>query len=615
MKNKKIALIIAALAAIILTITLFYAYFQTEPITEKKPEDIKMDERISPLTNQGIILEIDRIRHRGLLDKLMTLGPSWKTKPQFYFISNIDGLEYISKDVAALGASSEIFFEDWDTIFNENKIIKDVKEEQKTANITLSIMEHEKTGLLGRHARNTEKEKICLIYDFRTGRWDGDDYFNDKDGYGHYIGENFEVWFNIYQTDSDGDGIPYWTEVNILHTNPTIDDSKLDPDNDGIPTNWEWKWGYDPFIQDDHSKLDPDVDGLENIEEYKMEKWFADPFHQDIYIEADGMARGGLFDPPHIFWEESQQAMIERFSQHNINLYIDYGWPNGPINGGGELLTHYQTISQDSGMMLQYYRNHFADERKGIFRYLVIGHSGAFTHPSEFHRYDTSLVWTGDPINTILEKQAFTPRLQRLTLAAVAMHEIGHSLGITPWSFPGCDNLSAYAFGKEHQEFLGKWGNYYSVMNYEYIFNKDLLDYSHGNNGPPYDQNDWNLLYLPTFQTESGMVEDVTVSPPISPDSVIDESGALGRLERSIEGWDFSEEITTNYLAHEYKKESDTWTTLNFKEYNFRAYVNSYSDNTSMEKNLRVYIQPVVPYAEWSLFQEGYLTSNKTVQW
>ena len=95
-----------------------------------------------------------------------------------------------------------------------------------------------------------------------------------------------------------------------------------------------------------------------------MQKWFADPYQRDIYIESDGMERGGLFDPPHIFYEESEQIIIERYAQHGINVYIDDGWPDGPINGGGELLPHIETISQDSGMMLQFYRHNFADERK-----------------------------------------------------------------------------------------------------------------------------------------------------------------------------------------------------------------------------------------------------------
>ena len=48
----------------------------------------------------------------------------------------------------------------------------------------------------------------------------------DNDGYGHYLGEFYEVWFNVYQADFDHDGIPYWTEVNVLGTDPTVDEKR-----------------------------------------------------------------------------------------------------------------------------------------------------------------------------------------------------------------------------------------------------------------------------------------------------------------------------------------------------------------------------------------------------
>ena len=102
------------------------------------------------------------------------------------------------------------------------------------------------------------KKKWRRTYDFKTGCWTGDDSFDDGDGYGHYIDDNYEIWFDAHMSDNDGDGIPYWTENNILGTDPFVDDSNLDPDNDGIPTVWEWKWGYDPLAYDNHSTLDSD---------------------------------------------------------------------------------------------------------------------------------------------------------------------------------------------------------------------------------------------------------------------------------------------------------------------------------------------------------------------
>ena len=73
---------------------------------------------------------------------MMKFGLSWRNEPQFYFITNMDGLEYISKDVAAAGgAQSETLFNIWDSMFMENKIVRDAEEEQETSEIILTIIE------------------------------------------------------------------------------------------------------------------------------------------------------------------------------------------------------------------------------------------------------------------------------------------------------------------------------------------------------------------------------------------------------------------------------------------------------------------------------------------
>ena len=238
-----------------------------------------------------------------------------------------------------------------------------------------------------------------------------------------------------------------------------------------------------------------------------MEHWFANPFSPDIYIEADYMEKKNIFDIEHVFWEESQQILIERFAQHGINVYIDDGWPGGPTNGGGEFLTYYERLSQDSGMMLQYYRNHFSEERHGIFRYLVVANSAGFCHPAMFNRYDQLAVGNGLSRMWSLTRMAFTPRTWRIALASGVMHELGHSLGIAPWNVPGNDNLS-FAEGRDAKErFLDEHGNYKSVMNYYYIWDHTLADYSDGSHGDG-DVNDWELFNLTLFQRETDVIED-----------------------------------------------------------------------------------------------------------
>jgi hypothetical protein len=325
-------------------------YKEEEEVIEEDPVRI-IDDRISPFENQGLIIEVNRIRHRGLYDKLMTRGNSWKKAPSYYWIVELDGLEYVSKDVEHLGKVTETLINTWDTMFQENKIVRDAEEEQESSVVTFTMVERVKSGLFGRRFNDVERDSFTVKFDYRTGRWSGDDNFRDFDGYGHVLGETFEIWFNLYQMDYDADGIPYWTEVNVLGTDPLRNDNDKDPDEDGIPTSWEWRWGYDPFTWDDHEKLDPDIDGLENIEEYELSKWLSDPYSQDVYCEVDYMGRGGLFDPPHIFREEAVQAITEKYAEHNIRLYFDTGWPDTPQGGGGSVRRLFTRFRNDFAVL------------------------------------------------------------------------------------------------------------------------------------------------------------------------------------------------------------------------------------------------------------------------
>jgi hypothetical protein len=605
-------MIIAGVAIIIVAIIIIVGVFAyTDIFKEEKKvvekEEFILDDRVSPLENQAIILEVLRIRHRGLYDKLMTPGRSWKSKPSFYYIAELDGLEYISKDVEHLGRVEEIVFTGWDTMFQENKIMRDAEEEQDTSEVTITLIERVKSGLLGRRSKDIERGKLTVTYDYKTGRWYGDDSFRDYDGYGHWVGETFELWFNIYQIDTDLDFIPYWTEVNILGTDPQRDDSDKDPDEDGIPTAWEWRWGYDPNKWDDHEKLDPDIDGIENIEEYQLEKWLADPYSQDIYIEVDYMGRGGILDPPHILWEESQQAIIEKYAEHNIKMYFDMGWPDTPRNGGGEVLPHYNQISQDSGMILQFYKHNFPDERKGSFRYVVMGHDGPFNHPAKSNVYDViHNAYNLKPLTLIKNLGAYgilpTGRGNRIKVASTLMHELGHSVGISPWTFEGCDNIS-YAYGRAaRKQYDETWGNYWSVMNYYHMYKTSLLDYSDGSNGAPYDQNDWMMLFVPSYQYNAELIEEIFFEPP-GFDKVV-----YGETETSVTGYVYNETLTNKIT-----KDMKGWSPVDPIDANWLVFKLDDKEKYPNYMDIKILVQPDVPYAGWALYGEGELDKEGNI--
>jgi hypothetical protein len=594
-------LIIVIIFLIVLSGIIILLLNEEEPTEEIVDVSFQIDDRISPLVNQGLTLEVLRIRHRGLHDLLQTRGNAWKTPPTFFFISNMDGLEYVSRDVVQHTESTQVYFTTWDSMFQENKVVKDAEEEKEKSHITLQIVENVPSGLLGLRSTDIVRDEFTVTYDYRTGRWTGDDSFMDNDGYGYYLGETFEIWFNIYQFDYDDDFIPYWTEVNLLGTDPTIDDSTLDPDHDGIPTTWEWKWGYDPFTWDDHDNLDPDIDGIENTEEYIMDAYFADPYIQNIYIEVDFMEQGSFLDPPHTLPIECQQAIIEEFSKNNIKLMFDDGWPTSPKNGGGELVKHYDQISQDSGAIAQYYYHHFPEYRRGIFRYMIIGHAGGFNHPGIGNIYDATYI--PDYINKenpltalqyfITRGVRLSSRGQHVALAAVTMHELGHSCGLSNVDFEGIDNMTHRSWLFPSEVWQNTYIDYRSVMSYYAMYDPSVLSYSDGSNGPPYDQNDWEQFFIPTFQYNNKYVEEANLAE--IPTIVESE-------ERFPEGYLFDENLT-----EEYKNNISNFSPVDPIPVDWVVYTKMDSYENSHARDVKVFVKPMVSASKWVQAYEGNL--------
>ena len=607
-KKDKVTKVTAAIIVLLIVISgIFVSYeylLEDAEDEDKESEILEIDDQISPYTNQGLYVKMLRIRHRGLLDKIMTRGTSWKNKPSFYYIATVDGKE--GNSIGSLGEQG--VYTDWDSFGEESLITYYVKEEKPTSDVTISIMEQTTSGLF-KKTSNIEQEKIHVTYDYRTGRWDGkDDSFMDSDGYGHFVGDIFEVWFYIYQEDYDDDGIPYWTEVNVLGTDPAVDDREEDPDKDGIPTSWEWKWNYDPFTWNDHKNLDPDVDGIENDEEYQMRKRLANPYQPDIFIETDGMEKKGPIDVQHIFYKESQQMIIERFCQHGISVFIDDGWPDSPRNGGGETLPFHVYLDDVlAKQLLKFYEHNFPDDRKGIFRYLIAGfqYSGFIT-ALDYNKFDAMHI--GNSLyDAILIRDAFTPRTLRITFAAAVLHELGHSFGLMPVSFPGNDIIgpAGYRYPSMPEDEYNKYQEQYiSVMNYNFIYDHTLFDYSDGSNGAPYDQKDWDHLFIPAFEVDTISFEEPTDETFEDFEVSIEYPGVI------LKDWEQDITLTENYAEslsnHAHVKNTDC-TILVYKK------VDNVKDD---ENTIRIYARPNVEpvYSIFVLVAEGKLESNNEIR-
>ncbi|MDG6219465.1 MAG: hypothetical protein QCI00_08505 [Candidatus Thermoplasmatota archaeon] len=490
------------------------------------PSDFPIDDRVNPnLDEQAIFCEIVRIRARGIEEYMRKLGFEWRTPPSFYYVIQLHDTEHMSR-----------VFSMWDTEFIRQEVFRRVDDGLETADVAIRIFEEQSVGFLGFRSDFVEVESISLTYCFRTGRWTGDNYFGHPDGYGRFLGDEFELWFRLRQSTFDSDGIPCWVENNLLMTDPLIHDSDIDHSGDGIPTYWEWYWGFDPFNYSNHSGLDISKDGLSNIDKFNLRSWHADPYQPEIYIEVDFM-KGRPFGPDFVLFDESKQLLVDKFSQRKYHLTpwaskITVLIDDGHMGGGGELIPHIRGhYNYWEGIISEFYKNNFADERKGVFRYLVIGDgsyvgkivSGGWTQPQD-HKgwYDT--MWIGgSQLAFMAYYRGFNvrPKLQRLVQAIQVMHELGHTLGMVPGDpdpileesilgytqYPGIDNASMGA--------IRYWSNYQSCMNYHMMyrpfvmrfFGKNyglVLDYSDGSRDEPNhpDRNDWEVIDLRFFKQQ-----------------------------------------------------------------------------------------------------------------
>lgn len=593
-----------------------YFYFKEKPVEKNDEvfvEEITIDDRINPYIYQGMTVEILRMRNRDLLERMFKMGNSWKKCPEYYYVVEVDGEVGDSSEIEAAGGfKGSGTFTEWDTMFKECRTnFKVPKEGQKTSDVRISIMEIQKSGFFGRKKESVEKFSINLVFDYRTGHWSGDDFLKDSDGYGHVLGQDYELWFNLYSSDYDHDYIPFWTEVNVYDTDPTLADSYDDSDHDGIPTWWEWKFGYDPLTWDNHKLLDPDLDGVENDEEYMLYDYYADPFHPDVYVEVDYMKKNPdkLFDLEHTMYKEAQQMLIEKLSQYGISAYFDDGWPDGPINGGGEYVDFVETIDCIiGGHMARWYKHNFADERKGVFRYFQIVYNAGLNTASEFNNMDHVLM-DSSPKKVFVRQLAFTDRQRAAMQGKGLLHELGHSMGLVPLLNYGIDNMPQgnvqWPDAISDEEWKNINENYKSIMNYNYVFanklknfklSRTLFDYSDGTNGDG-DYNDKVNLYLPTFQMDAAILE----SPAISDIGFSEFEWTDKNPDPVYDGWEFDENLTNKFEVHfsDLRHDID-----NAVGYHYRIYSKTNTDEKG--KNIRIYTKPEIdPPALWSLIAEA----------
>jgi len=484
----------------------FYEFFDENKMIFSNGEKTDFD----PLVDINITVTIKEIR---ALDRIDFLG-----KPDFYVRVYVDDMMHQSK----VWKNKEIVNANWPTTFNVDDTVE-------IHNISIELWDDNPLrdricDLDDNYDYFQEAKTIELSYSIKTGHWTGDDFtspypsWEDYSGYGRANGcddntiyqsdRDCVLTFDITQNDADGDGIPWWTEDEVYKTDPLVDNRGEDFDEDGVPIEWEHKWGnslrqrgnegkwfyywiYDPNTYENHNTLDDDRDGLSNYEEYLVSEWGSDPFRKDIFVEVDQMEEGPDDEPSSILTQLTKDTLCAPFHKQNIVLHLDDG-----CMGGGNWLPFEKLTDRDR--LVELYNEHFLQGnpnhwRKGVFHYGMVVYDGtyrgfAFGTDDDYHgAFQIS--------SSLIDKRKIidTPRRTAQVYASVYMHELGHTLDI---QIPGGhDDESKYIW----QLNWWRWRPYKSCMNYGYTYG--LIDYSDGSRGRN-DHDDWGTLDLEYFQFE-----------------------------------------------------------------------------------------------------------------
>ncbi len=447
-------------------------------------------EDFDPLVDIEVTIDIISIR---VLDE--NISPS----KSIFFVKVIINSEEFSSPV--WNDSPSLYDIHWKATLN-------VPDDKEFVNVTIQLWGDETEDIPYDISGKHDRYDVTLLYSIKTGHWTGDDSRGDVSGYGRLCGcddgslygndRDCELWFDITQNDADGDHIPYWYEVNVLGTDPLVDDTSLDPDNDSIPTYWEYRWGYNPLVWDDFANIDPDNDSINNIEEFLTSEWLSDPYRRDLFIEIDTMAKGPLGQNSSIS-SQAKELLNTAFDRRNILCHLD----DGCMGGGGEIIPFDRMIDRyDLRALYNDYFLHNDSEnwRRGVFRYamIVYGFTGSGMAYVGKHPW---LCWHASGTNTFVisaqDMHKWSIKLLKprdVVFASVLMHETGHTLGID-FMFPiGCDMKRTV-----HPRNLAFWifRNYKTCMNYRYVYS--IIDYSDGSHGL-FDYDEWSNLDFSFFE-------------------------------------------------------------------------------------------------------------------
>jgi len=445
---------------------------------------------IDPLVDIEVTVSFQKIRAFDKLDLQLLVNEyiDKNSDPDFYIKVFINGEEFVSP---VWSETKYIYEPNWSATLN-------VPDDERYVDITIQLWDSYDEGAIEEDmlcdiSGDPETYDVDLEYDLYTGHWTGDDSLGDPSGYGRLSGcddgsiyahdRDCELWFDISFNDYDADSIPYWMETITYGTDPMVNDTGADDDVDGVPIEWEWKWGFNPLQKENHEELDPEEDGLHNIEEYMTSQWCSDPYRKDLFMEMDLMEQAD-------FPEGAKELLYTVYDRQNVVYHLDDGDWEGT---GTDIIPYDESTSPlERNEIYEEYFLHGDpnNSRLGIFHYGVVVYQDEEVNGCAFgsNRFQVS--------SHGMEEKAEFPLLDRdVVYASAYMHETGHTLGFMP--IPGHNRFSKYFYQ------LGWWLNrpYISCMNYGYMYK--MVDYSNGERLFR-DYDDWERMDLTYFQRSWG---------------------------------------------------------------------------------------------------------------
>ncbi|MFA9502663.1 hypothetical protein ACERIM_07755 [Natrinema sp. H-ect1] len=261
--------------------------------------------------------------------------------------------------------------------------------------------------------------------------------------------------------DTDGDGLEDGMERHLHGTDPTAADTDGDGLDDGAEVD---EYDTDP------TDPDTDGDGLEDGTEIHREDRLpdADPLRTDVYVEIDTMAGTDLSTA-------ERDRIVDRFADAPLDN------PDGSTGVDLHLVFDETLPREDVTDVddLTRYRSQYFDGSGAGYHYLVIVNDVAGGTAT------TNVIGKATLGTMMVEAQP-----ERHETGSTAMHELGHSLGLSNGNFEGIDS-DQYAFAQ-----------YPSVMNYNAP--SDYYGFSTG--GGDRDFDDWGYLGESLFTPDTTSV-------------------------------------------------------------------------------------------------------------